>query len=567
MYHFFQAITNTNGDSLVGYFARVIDPTTGMVVTLASDANGTPIATVSGVADMGVTDSDGNISFYVAPGTYHLDIYNTDATTRFKRVQNVPMGAADPSAIAFTQSGTGAQTRTVEAKLRDTVSVKDFGAVGDGTTDDTAAFNLVTGAADVYSNALWRTIAIPAGIAKVTPTNSTIWVRKGQTLAGSGLGSTSLDMSAGVSNTQASIVLGKRSDNSTDSDGQAVEVRDMTIVGGSSTYPCIDATAPGGWKIHNLFFGGPGIGIAAGGTEGKVSGNIFDIGINHIVVTGANQQISDNLHYLGNYHITMRTGAADVTISGQQHEYFQYNAVLFDTGATGIKNVAIDNCNFIQATQYATSEAAISMRATAAEAAISNCRFRNLYGAGLLMGDTGSVANVSGCVFDGLKTLAGYAQSTTMRGVYMFGGTRLVVSCSQFKNLPGVPVEIGGSNALTVFVMGSVFSGNTGGAADIVVTNTNAASRIYVIGCRSDRTLISNTGSAVVENVPLTQTTGFTQATGTANKGAFAAYAGTTQGGTYSQADVQAADDAAKAASQRVKALEDAVRLAGIIVA
>jgi len=32
----------------------------------------------------------------------------------------------------FTQSGTGAIQRTVENKLKDTVSVKDFGAVGDG---------------------------------------------------------------------------------------------------------------------------------------------------------------------------------------------------------------------------------------------------------------------------------------------------------------------------------------------------------------------------------------------------------------------------------------------------
>ena len=39
----------------------------------------------------------------------------------------------------FTQSGTGAVQRTVENKLKDTVSVKDFGAVGDGVADDTAA--------------------------------------------------------------------------------------------------------------------------------------------------------------------------------------------------------------------------------------------------------------------------------------------------------------------------------------------------------------------------------------------------------------------------------------------
>lgn len=45
----------------------------------------------------------------------------------------------DSNDVTFLQSGTGAVTRTARSKLRDTVSVKDFGAVGDGTTNDTAA--------------------------------------------------------------------------------------------------------------------------------------------------------------------------------------------------------------------------------------------------------------------------------------------------------------------------------------------------------------------------------------------------------------------------------------------
>lgn len=54
--------------------------------------------------------------------------------------------------VGFKQSESGAVARTVHDKLREFVSVKDFGAVGDGTTDDTAAFAaaLAASAYEVY---------------------------------------------------------------------------------------------------------------------------------------------------------------------------------------------------------------------------------------------------------------------------------------------------------------------------------------------------------------------------------------------------------------------------------
>ncbi|RWI96097.1 hypothetical protein [Mesorhizobium sp.] len=61
------------------------------------------------------------------------------------------------------------------------------------------------------------------------------------------------------------------------------------------------------------------------------------------------------------------------------------------------------------------------------------------------------------------------------------------------------------------------------------------------------------------------QATGWTAGTGTALKGAFAAYAGQTHTASYVQATIQALDNAARDASQRVKAIEDALRTHGLI--
>jgi len=55
--------------------------------------------------------------------------------------ESVTTITGDASAITYNQGGTGAQDRTVKTKLQETVSVKDFGAVGDGVTDDLAAFH------------------------------------------------------------------------------------------------------------------------------------------------------------------------------------------------------------------------------------------------------------------------------------------------------------------------------------------------------------------------------------------------------------------------------------------
>ena len=122
----------------------------------------------------------------------------------------------------FTPAGTGATTRTVESKLRDVVSVKDFGAKGDGTTDDTATIN----AAELALNAAGGgSLYFPKGtyiVTGVTKRTGTIW-------QGDGIGVTNIKLKA--STTVNAVIAGLNA---------------YTLFG-SGTFPGIE-----NWKIRDL---------------------------------------------------------------------------------------------------------------------------------------------------------------------------------------------------------------------------------------------------------------------------------------------------------------------------
>ena len=79
------------------------------------------------------------------------------------------IGSTSADLVTYTPSGSGAVARSAASKFGETVSVKDFGAVGDGVADDTAAIQ----AAITYASTQRIRLYVPNGKYKITATLTT----------------------------------------------------------------------------------------------------------------------------------------------------------------------------------------------------------------------------------------------------------------------------------------------------------------------------------------------------------------------------------------------------------
>jgi hypothetical protein len=148
--------------------------------------------------------------------------------------------------LSFTQTGTGAAARTVEKKLRDLRSVTDFGAVGDGVADDTAAIQAAIDAS--YGKKLF----FPQGQYRITSTLIVdVYANAGANNLGVHLfGEAMGPLSGSLSGTRLQIIgsiNGINVRNTTASPGDAkIIIEDMMVYGDGAN------TAGGSGIIANL---------------------------------------------------------------------------------------------------------------------------------------------------------------------------------------------------------------------------------------------------------------------------------------------------------------------------
>lgn len=134
------------------------------------------------------------------------------------------------SLVGYTQGGAGSTTRTSQAKHREWVSVKDFGAVGDGVAVDTTA---IQNAINVVGAAGGGTVFFPAGVYLI---RDTIFVRYDNvTIAGASQGGSIITADSSFTGSGGSITatMIQINDFPNDTKVQRFTIRDIMV---SATY-------------------------------------------------------------------------------------------------------------------------------------------------------------------------------------------------------------------------------------------------------------------------------------------------------------------------------------------
>ena len=137
--------------------------------TLTAKAVYTTSALTTAASNPVICDASGRAQFFMGGGSYRFRVFDSsDVELTAYAADNISgdvtailAESSGASLVGFMPSGTGAVTSTVQTKLRELVSVKDFGAVVDGTTGGTAATNIAGIQAAIATGA--KEIRFPGG--------------------------------------------------------------------------------------------------------------------------------------------------------------------------------------------------------------------------------------------------------------------------------------------------------------------------------------------------------------------------------------------------------------------
>lgn len=220
------------------YFSTAGAPLVGGKVWTYQAGSTTPLATYSDAAgtipnaNPVILDSRGEASIFFSAAAYKVALQDSTGASIWTQDNLVVYAGADT--VGYTPAGTGAVATTTQAKLRESVSVKDFGAKGDGATNDYAAIVLALAATS------GKRVLFPAGIYVVNYTPGTCFTLPANVvLEGEGDGLTVLRFTA--SSTTLGVLFTQTSANATLNN---LTVQIVEVAGGQ--------TSVVSWSANNL---------------------------------------------------------------------------------------------------------------------------------------------------------------------------------------------------------------------------------------------------------------------------------------------------------------------------
>lgn len=226
------------------------------------------------------------------------------------------------SKLSFTQAGTGAVARTVDSKLKDFISVKDFGATGDGSTDDTAAIQAAINYVQTFYNPATygpsspgpgvTEVFFPFGVYKIT---AALTVTKSISLRGEGhsefsTGARIIQYTAATDHFQVNPIA----------QGCSVSWDDLTLTAngnGGTGGSCINITKTtatcNSVRIRRCTFGTPqslAVKIQAS-DDVMIDNNLFDVSASNCIALGTSTAASvvSNCQILGNTFYAISSSA------------------------------------------------------------------------------------------------------------------------------------------------------------------------------------------------------------------------------------------------------------------
>jgi hypothetical protein len=182
-----------SGGKLYTYLAGTTTPAVTYTSITGLTANANPIVLdAAGRPTQQVWLTSGVSYKFVVKTSTEVTIRTYDnlcSVNDFSTFANTSDPALGDALVGFRQSNasgnlTGSVAKTVHQKFQEIVSVKDFGAVGDGTTDDSAAFQAAFNYANLQGGGV---VYMPPGVYRKADTANNIWTMySNTTLRGDG---------------------------------------------------------------------------------------------------------------------------------------------------------------------------------------------------------------------------------------------------------------------------------------------------------------------------------------------------------------------------------------------